>query len=238
MKKNLKIVNRSYTRKKYQDEKLRSRDYEFELKLKEALNFYETANYQEALEKLKYLKINNDYFLIHWYLGHTYFKLFEYNLAIQSIKKSIQLKSKDTLNLNFLAKLYKAINDFEYIAMKKEEKGIDNITKIEDCTANQLILIMNKKDILSRTPQLIEHKNKIIAHFVKNKIDGKTLKTMNRKQFGKGIVAELNNKKLKGPLVKLYNNLIQYRFENKKPNLKLSESPLSPSEIGCVSMQC
>ena len=121
MRKNLKIKQRKYTKKIFQDKKLKVEDHDFELKLEEALNSYQTANYQDALEKLKYLKINKDHFLINWYLGHTYFKLSEYNLAIESIKKSIQLKSKDTLNLNFLAELYKATNEYDLAILILEE---------------------------------------------------------------------------------------------------------------------
>jgi len=128
MKKNSKIINRAYTRKNYQDEKLRSRNYEFELKFKEALNFFETAKYQEALEKFKKIKLNNNNFLINWYLGHTYYKLFKYKLAIQSIKKSIDLKEKDTLNLNFLAKIYKAVNEYG-LAIQILEEALDLDTK-------------------------------------------------------------------------------------------------------------
>ena len=93
----------------------------YKFKLEEALNFFKTANYQKALERFKQLKVNNNDFLIYWYLGHTYFKLFEYKLAIQSIKKSIQLKSKDTLNLNFLAELYKATNEYDLAILILEE---------------------------------------------------------------------------------------------------------------------
>ena len=46
-------------------------------KLEEALNAFKKTNYQEALKSLKKLKLTNNDFLINWYLGHTYFKLFE-----------------------------------------------------------------------------------------------------------------------------------------------------------------
>jgi len=235
MKKNLKIVNRSYTRKKYQDEKLRSRDYEFELKLKEALNFYETANYQEALEKLKYLKINNDYFLIHWYLGHTYFKLFEYNLAIQSIKKSIQLKSKDTLNLNFLAKLYKAINKHDLAILSLEEaldldtknkntlislaeahtdKG--NFEKAEKC---YLIILEFEKNNFGIFYQLIKLKKKYLTQELVNriKVDLNNITIHEEKIYANLILAQSAN--LKNDLVseiELLNNAHFLYLKKKK----------------------
>ena len=86
-----------------------------------ALNLFKQARYLEALEKLKLLKINNNDFLINWYLGHTYYRLFDYKLAIQSIKKSIELKSKDTLNLNFLALLYRTINKHDLAILTLED---------------------------------------------------------------------------------------------------------------------
>ena len=156
-----KIENRRYKRELFKQKKQGNKEYNFELKLEEALNSYKAAHYQEAVEKLKYLEINNNQFLVNWYLGHAYFKLFEYNLAIQSIKKSIQLKSKDVLNLNFLAELYKAINKYDLAilsleeSLKIDEKNKDtliNLAKIYTDKGNFKEAIKNYYLILENEP--------------------------------------------------------------------------------------
>ena len=71
----------------------------------------EIGEYHKALELLVLLKKELNHFLIHWYLGHVYFKLHKYLEAINQIKKSIDLKSEDSLNLNFLGEIYLEINE-------------------------------------------------------------------------------------------------------------------------------
>jgi len=69
-------------------------------KLDQAINYFKKGEFHKALSIFEILKKNHNDFLLHWYLGHTYFKLHKYSAAIKSVKKSIQLKSKDTLNLS------------------------------------------------------------------------------------------------------------------------------------------
>ena len=71
----------------------------------------EIGEYHKALELLLLLEKEQNHFLIHWYLGHVYFKLHKYLKAINQIKKSIDLKSEDSLNLNFLGEIYLEINE-------------------------------------------------------------------------------------------------------------------------------
>ena len=81
-------------------------------------------NQGEFFKALKTLKdLENDYrhFIIHWYLGHIYFKLHKYSESINHIKKSIELKSKDALNLNFLGEIYLEINDYNQAKKLFEE---------------------------------------------------------------------------------------------------------------------
>ena len=100
-----------------------------------SLHLFKQARYQEALIGFKKLRLNNNDFLVNWYLGHTYFRLFKYKLAIQSIKKSIGLKSKDSLNLNFLATLYKATNEYE-LAISTLEEALKLDIKNKDTLIN------------------------------------------------------------------------------------------------------
>ena len=73
------------------------------------------GNYHNTLLELKKLEKNTNNFLVYWYLGHTHFKLHEYSEAIKYVKKSIDLNSKDPLNLNFLGELYLQINRIDII---------------------------------------------------------------------------------------------------------------------------
>ena len=45
-----------------------------EIKLNNAIHYFKLGDYNNALNHLKLLKIESKHFLIHWYLGHTYFK--------------------------------------------------------------------------------------------------------------------------------------------------------------------
>ena len=81
-------------------------------KFDKALNYFKKGDFHKALSNFEILKKNHNDFLLHWYLGHTYFKLHKYSAAIKSVKKSIQLKSKDTLNLNFLGEIYSTISKY------------------------------------------------------------------------------------------------------------------------------
>ena len=54
----------------------------FQTKLEKGLLKFKEANYQEALNLFKNLEEEEKNFLVQWYLGHTYFRLHEYHLAI------------------------------------------------------------------------------------------------------------------------------------------------------------
>ena len=82
--------------------------YQVELDL--ALNKFKQARYSEAFEDFKNLSKKVNHFLIYWYLGHTANRLYDYKSAINFVLKSIELKSKDTINLNFLGELYRSTN--------------------------------------------------------------------------------------------------------------------------------
>jgi tetratricopeptide (TPR) repeat protein len=60
--------------------------------------------------------------------------LFDYSSAIKSVKKSIVLKEKDSLNLSFLAELYLSINKYDFAISTLEE-----ILIIEAKNTNALI---------------------------------------------------------------------------------------------------
>ena len=100
-------------------------------KLDQAINYFKKGEFHKALSIFEILKKNHNDFLLHWYLGHTYFKLHKYSAAIKSVKKSIQLKSKDTLNLNFLGEIYSTIGKYD-LAIKtfNETLSFDKNNKV------------------------------------------------------------------------------------------------------------
>jgi tetratricopeptide (TPR) repeat protein len=84
------------------------------LKFKEGEEYLKNGKIFKAKEIfLKILSEDNKNFIIHWYLGHIFFKLHKYLKAISYIEKFIKLKKKDLLNLNFLGEIYIEINQFE-----------------------------------------------------------------------------------------------------------------------------
>lgn len=88
------------------------------------------GKYHEALQGLKLLNKKFNHFLINWYLGHVYFKLHNYSEAENYIKKSINLKSEDTLNLNFLGEIYLEKNQYtNAIAAFEKSLKIDQENK-------------------------------------------------------------------------------------------------------------
>ena len=84
-----------------------------QLKINSVENYLKQGEYHRALENLKDLENKHNHFIIHWYLGQTYFKLHNYLEAIKHTKMCIELKSKDALNLNFLGQVYLEINNYE-----------------------------------------------------------------------------------------------------------------------------
>ena len=62
-------------------------------KIDEALLNFKKANYQETIHILENLNEKDANFLICWYLGHSYFKIYDYHKAIIYVRKSIELKN-------------------------------------------------------------------------------------------------------------------------------------------------
>ena len=188
-------------------------DYKF--KLDEALNLFKKANYQEALEKFKKIKLNNNNFLINWYLGHTYYKLFKYKLAIQYIKKSIDLKEKDTLNLSFLAEIYKAVNEYD-LAIQILEEALTLDKK------NKEILVSLAQTHLDKGNFDLSEKYFLIALDLDKNNYGVLYQLIKLKK--KYLTQELVNKikidlaQLKTNTDKIYANLILAKNENSKEN--------------------
>ena len=74
----------------------------FQAEIDNALLNFKNANYHEAINILDKLKEKLSHFIVYWYLGHSYFRIYDYSSASDCIKKSIEIKGKDVLNLSFL----------------------------------------------------------------------------------------------------------------------------------------
>ena len=59
------------------------------IEIDKALENFKKTNYQNAISILENLKEKNSNFLINWYLGHSYFRIYDYLSAIKYIKRSI-----------------------------------------------------------------------------------------------------------------------------------------------------
>ena len=98
----------------------------FQAKIDEALTSFKKANYEKSIQILKNLEQSKKHFLINWYLGHSYFRLNDYQSAIENIEKSIKLKKPDKLNLNFLAEIYLRTNNYkDSISLFKQVLNFD-----------------------------------------------------------------------------------------------------------------
>tara|TARA_A100000164_G_C21938739_1_gene789475 strand:- start:2444 stop:3895 length:1452 start_codon:yes stop_codon:yes gene_type:complete len=99
----------------------------------EALNNFKKAKYQDAINILENLDEKNSNFLICWYLGHSYFRIYNYLTAIKYIKKSIKLKTPDELNQNFLGEVLLQSNQYE-----EAIDSFKNVIKINEQNVNSI----------------------------------------------------------------------------------------------------
>ena len=107
---------------------------------------------------------------------------------------------------------YAGFNGAKCEAMYQQLKRLRNPNAavcIEECTNEHLLWIL-ERDIL-KDGKLLEKKEIFLGFFKENKIDGKMLKEMTRKEFGAKIVEYGNGeKKLLGPSMKLFKALNGY----------------------------
>ena len=189
-----------------------------------ALEKFKQAKYVEAFEDFKLLSKSFNHFLVYWYLGHTAYRLNEYKLAIRYILKSIDLKSKDAINLNFLGELYRQIN--------KNEEAIDAFNEALIIEPNNKSAIVNIASLYSdlgnfdksltylKNLLLIEPLNYYAIYEIA-KLD-KTCLTNELKEKTQELINDnkLNNENL------IYANLILAEFENKSSKFELEINAL------------
>ena len=161
----------------------------------EALNNFKKAKYHDAINILENLDEKNSNFLICWYLGHSYFRIYNYLTAIKYIKKSIKLKTPDELNQNFLGEVLLQSNQYE-----KAIDSFKNVIKINEKNINSLFNLgkiysqqgkfEQAKIYYDRILQI--DKNNLEALYELIKIDKKKLSTNTLKDLESSV--NLNNK--------------------------------------------
>ena len=159
-------------------------------KLNNAIEFFKRGKYHQTLYALKELEKNNNNFIIHWYLGHTYFKLHEYKDAINQIKKSIELNSKDSINLNFLGEIYLQINE-HHNALKlfEEVLNFDKNNKAAILNLAKLYLNLGKTDFSEKYfKKLLEKDSLNLSYFY-------SLIGINKKYLTNELVDNIRNDK-------------------------------------------
>ena len=175
----------------------------------EALLNFKKAKYQISIDILENLEEKDSNFLICWYLGHSYFRIYNYSSAIKYIQKSINLKGSDELNQSFLAEILLQSNQYEE-AIKLFEKVLD----INEKNVNALF---NLGKIYS------EIGNFKIAEKYYNKITEEEPHNFNA--FYELI--KLDKKYLSDILI---NNIKKFKIENDKNNLNIIYASLILAE--------
>ena len=164
----------------------------------EALLNFKKAKYQISIDILENLKEKETNFLICWYLGHSYFRIYNYLTAIKYIKKSISLKGSDELNQNFLAEVLLQSNQYE--------EAIKLFEKVLNINENNITALFNLGKVYSEIGKFK------IAEKYYNKIT--KAEPNNFKAFYELI--KLDKKYLSSKLIK---NIKNFKIEGHKDNL-------------------
>ncbi len=127
------------------------------IEIDKALENFKKTNYQNAISILENLKEKNSNFLICWYLGHSYFKIYDYKSAIKYIKQSIKLKKPDELNQSFLGEILLESNNYE-----EAIKLFNNILSVNKENINALFNLAKIYSELGRFNIAEDHYNKIM----------------------------------------------------------------------------
>jgi tetratricopeptide (TPR) repeat protein len=175
-----------------------------ENKINDVVKFLKEGNFHQALNYLKKLEEDNNHFIIHWYLGHTYFKLHCYSAAVEHIKKSIELNSKDSLNLNFLGEIYLEINEYD--------EAIKLFNEVLEFEENNKIVILNLAKAylaLGKIEKSEKYFNSLLKKDPLNFSYDYSLIKINKKYLTKKLIKEINkNEKNLDNISSIYSKLI------------------------------
>eukprot|EP01084_Bolivina_argentea_P254813 428459_1 len=119
-----------------------------------------------------------------------------------------------------MTKIYSIFQKFDMSytqnIQESEEINLNNIKSIKECTAKQIVYIIDKY-ILNKLNkiQLDKNRDKILDYFMKENLNGNKLFQMNRKEFGANIIKQCNgNNKLNGAAMKLLKSIKEFDIIN------------------------
>ena len=107
-----------------------------------------------------------------------------------------------------------------------------NKIRIEDCNLYEMEKLINDILIELNNVSLNEYKNFILEYFIKNKIDGKKFKSMQKTEFTKSIAKYVNNTKLTEPFTKLYFAIIVFDLNK----IKIVKHVKQNNDIKCQEL--
>jgi len=159
-------------------------------KIDQALHEFKNANYNEAINILEKLKKEQNHFLIYWYLGHSYFRIYDFITALDYIKKSIELKKSDTLNLSFLGEIYLRINKYKD-AINTFKKVLD----LDSKNINSLLNLAKANYELGKITEAEKYFNQIIQIQPMNMNAWYELIKINQKYLTNDLIKKVKNNK-------------------------------------------
>ncbi len=187
--------------------------------INKALESFKKARYQNAIKVLDKLEEKNSNFLICWYLGHSYFRIYNYSSAAKYIKQSIKLKSPDELNQSFLGEILLESNQYDEALLL-----FNNVLKINKKNINALFNLGKINFELGKFELSEDYYNKIIEYEPNNFKALYELIKINKKYLNSDKLKNIKNHKDENNLNNIYKSFIL--AENDK-NLKNYEDELN-----------
>ena len=180
-----------------------------------ALIKFKQAKYQDVIQILENIGEKNLNFLVCWYLGHSYFRIYDYKAAVKYIKKSIELKGSDELNQSFLGEILLQSNQY-----KESTKIFKSIIKLNQKNLNSLF---NLGNIYAQEGDFKEAENyylKILKIEPNNFEALYELIKINKKYISTTPIKNINNIENKNNLNDIYKNFILAESSKNSKNFK------------------
>ena len=174
-----------------------------QFKIDEALLSFKKANYKNAINILEKLNEKNSNYIICWYLGHAYFRIYDYITATVYIRKCIKLKEPDELNLNFLAEILFQSNKYE-----EAIKTFKNVLNINPKNINSLLNLGKIYSQLGRFKDSENYYIKVLQIETNNFSALYELIKINKKKLTKAVIKDVNNHYNQNNFNDIYANFI------------------------------
>jgi tetratricopeptide (TPR) repeat protein len=184
-----------------------------------ALESFKKAKYHNAIKILENLEEKNSNFLICWYLGHSYFRIYDYSLAANYIKQSIKIKKPDELNQTFLGEILLGTNEYEDALVL-----FNNVLKINEKNINALFNLGKINFELGKFKLSEDYYNEIIKYEPNNFKALYELIKINKKYLTLDQIKNLKDHRDQNNLNNVYKSFI---LAEKHKNLKNYEDEIN-----------